>query len=182
MDVPQLRTAFELSSTLTKRIRDFRADRLGKIMSGEMPALLNETMAKIVFHLIPFGAFELTSRYDLSTLALPENRSITMPLMMQMNEIQTRNYCQYRYNFDGLVNYIQWANDLSGAAYLQVFRNGIIEAVDASILNMDRFPKQILSTHFEQVLCHALSVYLQTQKTLGVDLPIFAMVSLLGVK
>jgi hypothetical protein len=47
---------------------------------------------------------------------------------------------------------------------------------------MDRCPKQILSIHFEQILCHALSVYLQTQETLGVDLPIFVMVSLLGVK
>ncbi len=36
MDVPQLRTAFELSGTLTERIRDFRADRLSKIMSGEI--------------------------------------------------------------------------------------------------------------------------------------------------
>lgn len=182
MDVPQLRTAFELSSTLTERIRDFRADRLSKIMSGEMPASLNETMAKIVFHLVPFGAFELTSRYDLSTLALPDNRALIMPLMMGMNEIQTRNYCRHRYNFDGLLNHTQWANDLPVAAYLQIFRNGIVEGVDVSILNIDRFPKQILSIHFEKVLCHALSVYLQTQKTLGVDLPIFAMVSLLGVK
>ncbi len=90
--------------------------------------------------------------------------------------------CQVRYNFDGLLNHAQWATDLSVAACLQVFRNGIVEGVDASILNMDRFPKQIPSIHFEQVLCHALSVYLQTQKTLGVDLPIFAMLSLLEVK
>jgi len=37
MDVPQLRTAFELSGTLTERIRDFRADRLSKIIAGEIP-------------------------------------------------------------------------------------------------------------------------------------------------
>lgn len=141
-----------------------------------------ETMAKIVFHLVPFGAFELTSRYDLSTLALPDNRALIMPLVMEMNDSQMRNYCRHRYNFDGLLNHAQWANDLSVATYLQVFRNGIVEGVDASILNMDRFPKQIPSIHFEQVLCYALSVYLQTQKTLGVDLPIFALVSLLGVK
>jgi len=182
MDVPQLRTAFELSSTLTERIRDFRTDRLSKIMSGEMPASLNETMAKIVFHLVPFGAFELTSRYDLSTLALPDNRALIMPLMMGMNDSQTHNYFRHRYNLDGLLNHAQWANDRPDAAYFQVFRNGVVEGVDASILNMDRFPKQILSIHFEQILCHALSVHLQTQKTLGVDLPIFVMVSLLGVK
>jgi Putative DNA-binding domain len=182
MDVPQLRTAFELSGTLTERIRDFRADRISKIISGEMPASLNKTIAKIVFHLVPFGAFELTSRYDLSTLTLPDNRALIMPLVMGMNDFQRRNYCRHRYDFDGLLNHGQWVNDLPVATYLHVFRNGIVEGVDASILNMDRFPKQIPSIHFEQVLCYALSVYLQTQKILGVDLPIFAMLSLLEVK
>jgi hypothetical protein len=38
------------------------------------------------------------------------------------------------------------------------------------------------SIDFEHILCYALSVYLQTQKTLGVDLPVFVMISLLGVK
>jgi hypothetical protein len=125
MDVPQLRTAFELSSTLTERIRDFRADRLSKIMSGEMPASLNETMAKIVFHLIPFGAFELTLRYDLSTLALPDNRALIMPLMMGMNDSQTHNYCRHRYNLDGLLNHAQWANDLLMLPISRYFAMGL---------------------------------------------------------
>jgi len=182
MDVPQLRTAFELSDTLTARIRDFRADRLSKISAGEIPASLNETMAKIVFHLVPFGAFEPSARFDLNPLALPEKRTLITPLMLGMNEHEALNHCRYRYNFDGLLNYAQWATDLPVAAYLQVFRNGIVEGVDASILNIERFPRQIPSIPFEQVLCYALSLYLQMQKTLGVDLPIFLMLSLLGVK
>src|SRR6266436_6718269 len=182
MDVPQLRTAFELSGTLTERIRDFRADRLGKIIAGEMPVALPEMKAKVVLHLVPFGAFETSARYDLSRLTLPNNRTLFTPLMLSMTKHEVLNYCRHRYNFDGLLNYAQWANDLPVAAYLQVFRNGIVEGVDVSILNMDLFPKLIPSTEFEQVLCHALSQYLQTQNTLGVDLPIFAMVSLLGVK
>jgi hypothetical protein len=53
--------------------------------------------------------------------------------------------------------------------------------VDVSILNTNT-NRQIPSILFEQVLCYALSLYLQTQKAMGVDLPIFLMVSLLGVK
>jgi schlafen family protein len=182
MDVPQLRTAFELSGTLMERIRDFRADRLSKIAADEVPTPLGETMAKIVFHLVPFGAFEPLARYDLSPLAFPDNRVLIEPLTLGMNDLQTLNYCRYRYNFDGLVSYMQWPKELPAPTYLQIFRNGIVEAVDTSILNMDGFPKNIPSGDFEQILCYALSVYLRTQKTLGVDLPVFAMVSLLGVK
>jgi hypothetical protein len=175
MDVPQLRTAFELSGTLTERIRDFRADRLSKIIAGEIPTPLQETMAKIVFHLVPFGAFEPSARFDLSSLAHPEKRKLITPLMLGMNEHVALNHCRYRYNFDGLLNCAQWANDLPVVGYLQIFRNGIVEGVDVSILNMDRFPRQIPSMPFEQVLCYALSLYLQTQKALGVDLPIFLL-------
>lgn len=181
MDVPQLRTAFELSGTLAERIRNFRADRLSKIAAGEVPVPLDETMAKIVLHLVPFGAFEPSARYDLSPLTLPNNRILIKPLILWINEIQILNYCRNRYNFDGLVNYIKQGNEAPITSYLQVFRNGIIEGVDVSILNANS-TKKIPSTDFEQVLCHALSLYLQTQKTLGVDLPIFAMVSFLGVK
>jgi hypothetical protein len=182
MDVPQLRTAFEFSGTLAERIRDFRADRLSKIMAGEIPTPLHESMAKIVFHLVPFGAFEPSARFDLSPLAHPEKRKLITPLMLGMNEHVALNHCRYRYNFDGLLNCAQWANDLPVVAYLQIFRNGIVEGVDGSMLNMDRFPRQIPSMLFEQVLCYALSLYLQMQKALGVDLPIFLLVSLLGVK
>jgi hypothetical protein len=104
LDVPQLRTAFELSSTLAERMRDFRADRLSKIGAGEIPTPLHETMAKIVFHLIPFGAFEPSARFDLNPLALPEKRKFITPLMLGMNEHEALNHCRYRYNFDGLLN------------------------------------------------------------------------------
>ncbi len=180
MDVPQLRTAFELSGTLAERVRDFRADRLSKICAGEIPTPLHQTMAKIVFHLVPFGAFEPSARFDLSPLVLPEKRRFITPIMMGMNGHEILNHCRYRYNFDGLLNYAQWATDIPAVAYLQVFRKGIVEGVDVSILNTNSF-RQIPSMPFEQVLCYALSLYLQTQKALGVDLPIFLMVSLLGV-
>ena len=181
MDVPQLRTAFELSGTLAERVRDFRAERLNKISAGEIPAPLSETMAKIVFHLVPFGAFEPSARFDLSPLTLPEKRRSITPLMMGMNGHEILNHCRHRHNFDGLLNFAQWATDIPAVAYLQVFHNGIIEGVDVSILNTNSF-RQIPSMPFEQVLCYALSQYLQTQKALGVELPIFLMISLLGVK
>ncbi len=147
-----------------------------------MPVPLDETMAKVVFHLVPFGAFEPSARHDLIPLTFPDNRTLITPLMLWMNELQALNYCRNRYNFDGLLSYAQWGNEAPPAAYLQVFRNGIVEGVDISILNKNSLSKKIPSTDFEQVLCHALSVYLQTQKTLGVDLPVFVMVSFLGVK
>lgn len=51
LDVSELRAAFVLSETTTERIRDFRIERLSKIIAGETPVLLNET-AKIILHII----------------------------------------------------------------------------------------------------------------------------------
>ena len=66
-------------------------------------------------------------------------------------------------------------------AYLQVFRNGIIEAVDASILQPESGKLTIPSLLFERVLLDALPRFLSIQKQIGVESPFLIMISLLGV-
>jgi hypothetical protein len=60
-----------------------------------------------------------------------------------------------------------------------MYRNGCIETVESSFLNYR--PKSIPSLDFERGLLGALSGYLRSLKELGVDAPIFVMLSLLGV-
>jgi hypothetical protein len=81
----------------------------------------------------------------------------------------------HRFNFDGVLGY-------SSHSYLQVFRNGIIEAVEALILE-DRHGERIIpSIAYEKELLSALPRFLSIQKELGVDPPLFIMLSLVGVK
>lgn len=164
LDVSELRAAFVLSETTTERIRNFRIERLSKIIAGDTPVLLNET-AKIILHIVPFGAFNPAARFDVSLLANDAERLQPMSVMPW----------NYRHNFDG---YLSFKNSLS---YLQVFRNGIIEAADAYLLEPDDSGLKIPHVLFERELLDALSRFLSIQRQLGVEPPFFIMLTLLGV-
>jgi hypothetical protein len=70
-------------------------------------------------------------------------------------------------------------------AYVQVFRNGSVEAVDAHLIPMpwpDHPGKShVPSERYEQALIAALPRYLSAQETLGVEPPLIVILSLLGV-
>jgi len=167
LDVSELRTAFILSETTTERIRNFRIERLSKIIAGETPVMLNQN-PKIIFHIVPFDAFNPASRFHVSSLANDVGK---------LQPISASGW-NTRHNFDG---YLSFADSLT---YLQVFRNGNIEAVNASIIEtVDRrltIPT-IPSLLFEEKLLDALPRFLSIQKQLGVEPPLFIMLSLLGV-
>ncbi len=168
LDVSELRAAFMLSETTAERIRNFRIERLSKIIAGEAPVRLNQN-PKIILHIILFGAFNPASRFDLSSLA-NDTTGILQPI--------SGAGWNSRHNFDG---YLSFTAPLT---YLQVFRNGIIEAVDASIIepgNRRLDIPTIPSRLFEEKLLDALPRFLSIQRQLGVEPPLFIMLSLLGV-
>ncbi|HEX6777665.1 MAG TPA: hypothetical protein VF099_05650, partial [Ktedonobacterales bacterium] len=89
-----------------------------------------------------------------------------------------------RRNFDGLLIHRPLEKGVT-TSYTQFFRNGIIEAVDTSILNASK--RLITEPRFsgillDQKLLAASSRYLKVQELLEVEVPVFIMVSLLGVK
>jgi hypothetical protein len=175
LDVFEIRTAFSITGTAAERMRDFRAETLAKIVARETPAPLNEG-PKMVFAIVPFGAFEPSSRFDVSSLVQRyKSGRGTLPLPL------TGLFSGWRYNFDGLLTY-----DDRGS-YSQTFVSGIIEAVDSSVLSdqSDDAPdseKVIPSLRFEEPLLEALPKYTCIQERLGVEPPVFVMLSLLGVK
>lgn len=179
MDVGELRSAFNLSETLTERIRNFRVDRISKILANETtPEPLNDT-AKIVLHLIPVISFNPAQRYEISDIAShpekmpPINGSPTLTLG--------------RYNLDGFLTYYR-QEDLEGKScfysYVQLFNNGIVEAVEGELLNPNRHRGElsIPSIAYEKALINSVSDYLGILKLLNVDLPIIIFLTLIGVK
>ncbi|MCZ7542289.1 MAG: hypothetical protein M5R40_01545 [Anaerolineae bacterium] len=160
--------------TAVERIRNFRAERLGRIIAEETPVPLKEG-ARIVLHIVPFGAFDPTTKVDFSVLQQNASLRLRKPILGRgENE---------RYNFDGLVIYDRLAQLPSPHTYLQVFRNGIIEAVEAYLLNISE-QKQILSVKgydFEEMLIEALDRFLSLQSLVGVEPPLFVMLTLLRV-
>jgi hypothetical protein len=172
LDVAEVRTAFALSETITERIRLFRAERLGKIVAQETPVAVGEN-AKIVLHLIPFGAFEPSVQFDLSTLRQED----TWSLRPIAGRVQTK-----RYNLDGFLTYNTTVPPHLHS-YVQLFRNGIIEVVETSMLKKGREEDTLYipSIIFEREILEVLPIYLRIQKCLGVTPPLFIMLTLLGV-
>jgi hypothetical protein len=164
LDVTELRTAFALSETTSERIRDFCLERLARVVSGETPAPLKEG-AKIVLHVIPLSAFEPGTGFDLNSLGSDAIRVEPMYVTSW----------SHRFNFDGVLGY-------SSHSYLQVFRNGIIEAVEALLLEDRDGAHVIPSIAYEKELLKELPRFLSIQKELRVDSPLFIMLSLVGVK
>jgi len=190
LDVSELRTAFVFSETIAERIRSFRIERLSRISAGEeTPALLNEQEAKLVLHLVPLGAFSTSVSFDLK----PLNDSFKGKLLEPVSVWDTEPYVRMRFNIEGLVRSTRAEfNASSTIGYTQVFRNGIIETVDMSLLginaqNVAQFgsnvePRSFSGERYERKLLEAVKRYIDLLKFLGVEPPLFIMVSFLGVK
>jgi hypothetical protein len=177
LSVEELRILFGLADEITKRAREFCYDRIFKIKSGQAPVLLLEG-PKYVLHLIPFGSFKPASNYDLSEFYKDPKK---------LTNIRWENTLgNGRYNFDGFVSCCCNAyssNTRPTYVYTQIFRNGIIEAVDMEYnptLN-DKVDK-VVDINYKDTIIKAIKEYLGIQKTLGITPPIFIIFSILGVK
>jgi len=166
----------ELSQAFAERIRGFRAERLSKIMARETPVPLVEG-GKIVLHIMPARAFDVTMEFDVTSFADRMDDRL-YPINTEHCE-----RCDYRVNFDGFLTYAQLPQSTCARAYLQLFRNGGIEAVEAWILHKEKEKdeRSIPSPAYEQALLSALLRYLSIQKDKGVEPPLLIMLTLLGV-
>lgn len=179
LDVDELRNIFELSATTARRMRDFRAERLADIISGQTPVPLTD-QPKLVLHVVPYTSFDASMTYDVVSLTRPYDQNYLQPLASPSNVLP-------RLNFDGVLTSETSGEEGLYDGYVQLFRNGIIEAVDSYILVPERRPhdltgrKYLSADQYEDALLEALPTYLSTQEKLGIALPIFVMVSLLGV-
>ena len=169
LDVGEIRAAFLLSETSTERIQNFRRDRLSKIVAQETPVnLLGK--AQLVLHIIPMGAFDLASQFDVSSLYDNFPSTLSTP----------SGNTNRRLNFDGLVSF-DFMPDGGSYSYVQTFRNGIIEAVDTSQL-MPYEKIGLIDRSYEYTILQGLSEFLKIQQSLGVEPPFLSMLSFLGVK
>ena len=170
MDVTELRVAFDLAGRNVERIRRFRENRTSNIFANEMPMPFREG-AKIVLHLVPIIAFDPAQRYDVEEIA--SHNSKLKPMVCSA--------WNYRYNLDGFLTYAQDKEEKM-RSYVQVFRNGIIEAVEGAMLGSWAGELSIPSVEYEDELIKSIPDYLSVLKTLNIGLPIFIFLTLVGVK
>jgi hypothetical protein len=169
LDVREIRAAFLASESLGDKISDFRSDRIGRILTGETPVTL-QTGPKFVLHLLPIRSFA-------------EQVSIDLKFVQQEQQLKPmgkpRTYGPFSFNFNGLYSY-GGEESSKPYSYIQIFRNGAIEAVYARITLPPS--KAIRGIDCEaQLLRTPGPSYIELQKRLGFGPPFFIAVSLLSV-
>lgn len=171
LDVAELRTAFQLSGSFAERARNFRAERLSNVVASETPVKLQDPPVAVL-HLVPASAFDPGTRIDISSLAGQADRLRPM--------IDYGGFSVPRHNFDGLFSHA--SSEGLASSYGQLFRSGAVEAVLADVKNTERENKKMLPLGWlEKHLIDVLPVYLRAQRDVGVEPPVFLMLSLLGV-
>jgi hypothetical protein len=150
--------------------RSLRNQRLATIRT-ERPSGLAEGSV-VVLHAIPVRRDPHAINLDIHRV----NRDDVRPL---------RGGCQHRYDFEGLFAVVPGAKDTS-AGYALLFRNGILEATDTSLLRAKTCfpggPPCIPSTALEAAVINAARRFVQLQRRLSIAPQIALGLSLLGVK
>lgn len=178
MDVTELRNAMTSSDTLRQRLEEFRFRRLAQIADDPMLA----RTAKIVLHFQPLDSLREDFEVDLSTNKL--SRSSLM--LMKHTEVEPDT----RPNFDGLLATVRnkmRTEETIWQGYVQVFRSGAIEEVDASSLPATPLKELqdknlIRSLRFEGTIIRGVARRLALLKDLDIKSPVQVYLSLLGVK
>ncbi|MFC2093054.1 helix-turn-helix domain-containing protein, partial [Bacteroidota bacterium] len=174
LDYLEVKSLFFVSETTTNKIRDFIQNRISNIIAGETP--LEKELVKdsyVILHIIPINAYESKSKYDFNDLM--NDPSILKPL-------HYRSY-NHRLNFDGILTYTP-SDLISGEfSYLQLFRNGIIEAVNTSLLSTKQndvfgIPAATLRNEINSTVERVIELY----KNFQIQPPFLVFLNLLGVK
>lgn len=175
LDTREIRAAFALSESVPERIRRFRDDRLSLIIADETPIAI-PSRSKLVLHLVPVSAVEPGAQVDLRRDNLQWLKATSLP---QITGARTHHG---RFNLDGFLAYDQVYegpdNPRLCRTYAQLFRSGSIEAVHV----LDHPLGDFISQDFEPIFAQAFDFYIHQMKVLGVEPPIFVLISLLGVK
>lgn len=172
LDVGELRVAFTISETLADRVRKFREDRLLRLVANETPVLFNSN-PKVILHLLPVISYSPAQIYNIHAIASDPGK---------MSPMHSMGY-DYKYNIDGFITFSGGDRGRTEAySYVQLYKSGIIEAVDASLIESRPDMLTFSVTELENQTVESLKRYLGVLRELRVELPIFVFLTLTGVK
>lgn len=168
LDVSELKNAFLLADSIEERIRNFRIDRISKIVAEETPIPLARE-PKVVLHIIPIAAFSPSrTLLDVSFLSRISRETGILPIWP--------GYSGNRYNLDGYMLHDRPTGE--SYSYLQIFRNGVIESVTTKLIGRDQ---TISGKFFDGYVYRAAKKYLDFERRIDIKAPYLIMLSLLDV-
>jgi hypothetical protein len=154
-------------STLIDEVEYYRATRVHAISNNAQPISLTEG-AKFVLHVIPSAAFSC-DRTDITIFDV--NRHDLVPM--------AAGGWDHKINFDGIAAIDSRTESTS---YVQLFHNGVLEAVNAKYFHQWNDKMYIPITGWSHELVDRVANYINIERSLGISAPLFVVVSLLGVR
>lgn len=168
-DVQELRTAFVGGEEFITKTRRFREERLARLVASDTPVPVTAG-AFVLLHLIPLVGFEGRFQTDFGFVSKDEAKLLPSRSLIQ--------HWQSRFNVDGFV-YALWPEKKEGAIeFVQVFRSGAIEYVDAHTAD---FPK-VTGCLLETRVLLALKAHMSVLEEQGAARPFVVFLSLHGVE
>jgi hypothetical protein len=167
MDVSELRVAFVGSETISDRIKQFKNNRMAKIIANDAP-VPTQDMGKLVLHYVPLHSFMKTGEY----ISMDRINKHKLP------PLGSKGYA-HKVNIDGLVTYSKGSENFSDS-YCQFFRNGVLETVNT----LTPFHQELIipSEAYEQEILASTKDYFLNFEALEIPTPIFVFLSFINVK
>jgi hypothetical protein len=173
LDVREIKAAVMAAETVPDKMASFRAERISKIVAGE-PAAPLDPSPKFILHLLPLQSFSRKTVIDLALVHTAENPKLLIPMG------KSRQFGPPRYNFNGVIMSAGARDRPQTQSYVQLYRNGTLEAACAHFSEEDG--KLLVANWFENSILESIPRYLEIQKRLGVDPPVFVALSIVGAK
>jgi len=174
-NVDELRLLFNRAPQLADRVRDFRFNRISKIVADDAPVSLGGKQL-FIMHVAPLSSFDGAQAFQLNIGQQQQQYWTAFPLI-------GAQVGQFRINVDGcLVLSDLRADKKTYRAYVQVFRSGIVESVDSMFLGPPENQSRLTAIRTEATIVKSSHAYLQSLQARDADPPYVVLVSLIGFK
>lgn len=172
LDVTEIRRAFLASEGVFTRLRDFRLERLRRLLRNDVGVNYSGTR-RLVLHVLPVSTLREEMNFSLTQL-IEARKEVARPL----GELGGWGS---RYNFEGVLVESTDSNR-STLSSLQLFRNGAIEAVDAHSVQHWQDRPILPAFLIEKAILTGFPGLLGYLNNLGVPPPYVVGMSLLNVR
>jgi hypothetical protein len=170
LEVGELRAAFCLSETIGEKMRAFRMDRVNAILNRALSVQISEA-PKTLLHILPMVSFGAGYRINMEQVTAGDTQ-IVRPM-------QARGLVSH-YNYDGLMTFS--AMEKYAYSYIQVFRNGCLEAAESLLLEPKDGRKFFPSVAYEREIIQCGDRLMELLRRLEMEPPYVVMLTFLGVR
>ncbi|MEE9554868.1 MAG: ATP-binding protein [candidate division Zixibacteria bacterium] len=124
VDFEEIKRMVLLSGTHVERLRSFRDERITALSKNKIGFTANPTA--VLIHFIPIVSLESTFMWDAEFLFRKADEASLYP-------IAALNKLTFEYNVDGVIS-VDKGEAVKPSAFIQIFRNGIIETCNNNMI------------------------------------------------